>query len=254
MATKNNKPKSKSKKFGLIIALSALTALAVFVIYFLYSFANSLKQDSSALKEALISNSYVVKEDRTQFKIEPKNSNQKAIILYPGAFAMPSAYIATFTEIAKDGTTIFVLKSPLNFALLNTNLADKVILDNNQIKDWYIAGHSLGGVAACDYTKSHQNKLKGLILLASFCNGDAKYLQLPVLSISGSLDGLTDKQDVEKSRLKLPAQTQYVIVEGGNHTQFGAFEKLQPGDNKATISQQEQIEQIQSSIEKFISS
>ena len=35
----------------------------------------------------------------------------------------------------------------------------------------------------------------------------------------------------------LPADAQFVVIEGGNHSQFGNY-GLQPGDNEATITAQ----------------
>ncbi len=50
-----------------------------------------------------------------------------------------------------------------------------------------------------------------------------------------------DKFDA--SRTLLPADTTWVVIEGGNHAQFGDY-GIQPGDNVATISAAEQQTQI----------
>ena len=155
-------------------------------------------------------------------------------------------------RLAQNGVSVFIVKEPLNFALLSSNGANGIIRSHPEITDWYLAGHSLGGVAACEYAKTSSAKLKGLVMLASFCSGSGAQLGLPVISISATNDGLTDTKDVANSRDKLPPSTNFVIIDGGNHTQFGAFAKLQPGDRAAAISQEKQAEQIFSAISQFI--
>jgi pimeloyl-ACP methyl ester carboxylesterase len=115
-----------------------------------------------------------------------------------------------------------------------------------------VAGHSLGGVTACEFSKSNQNLIRGLVLLGSYCNGNATKLNIPVLSIFATNDGLTTTADIEKSRLTLPPNSVFVEVAGGNHTQFGSFAKLQPGDQPADVSEQAQAEQVSKAILNFI--
>jgi pimeloyl-ACP methyl ester carboxylesterase len=115
-----------------------------------------------------------------------------------------------------------------------------------------VAGHSLGGVAACEYAKANTQKISGLILLGSFCNGDAKNINTKVLSVSTSKDGLSTPEKIQQSKDKLPKNTDFVIIDGGNHSQFADLEKLQPGDNEATITQDEATSKINDSIINFI--
>jgi hypothetical protein len=56
-------------------------------------------------------------------------------------------------------------------------------------------------------------------------------------SIYGTLDNGMDS--IEASISLLPADTEYIVIEGGNHSQFGNY-GLQPGDNVATIGWEEQ--------------
>lgn len=251
MATKR-KPKSIAKNVLVVVASFLLLSLIGFVGYFIYSYYNSIRADEELLSQAKDSDKYGYQENKDNISLIPAKPNGTGVIVYPGAFAEPEGYVAVFKTLAENGVGIFVVKSPLNFALLDVGSATKIIKNNPQISKWYVAGHSLGGVAACEYAKSHQSEINGLILLGSYCNGDAKNLNLPVLSISASKDGLTDTTDVANSRDKLPINTEFIVVEGGNHTQFGAFQKLQPGDNPAQTSQSEQTKQIADAIARFI--
>jgi hypothetical protein len=46
----------------------------------------------------------------------------------------------------------------------------------------------------------------------------------------------------EKTAL-LPLNTEYVVIQGGNHAQFGDY-GFQPGDNEATITRADQQQQV----------
>jgi hypothetical protein len=63
-----------------------------------------------------------------------------------------------------------------------------------------------------------------------------------VVSISGSKDGLATPDKIEASKKLLPASTKFVVIDGGDHAQFGDYGP-QDGDNAATVSQADQIKQ-----------
>ena len=54
-----------------------------------------------------------------------------------------------------------------------------------------------------------------------------------------------------ESKDKLPSDTTYVEIEGGNHAQFGDYGK-QKGDNDAIISEKEQLDITENSIVNFL--
>jgi len=235
-----------------IIGVLVLILIISFVGYFVYSASNSLPANQKAFALA-------TKHDQTQFSetgsyylISPVQQTTTGLIIYPGAFADPKAYISQYSELAEMGIAVFVVKSPFNFALFDTNRADSIMSKTSAITRWYVAGHSLGGVAACEFAKSHQAKLSGLILLASYCNGSAKNLTIPVLSISGTQDGLATPPKIEASKKDLPDNTTYYVIGGANHTFFGSFGRTQPGDNPATIDEQEARTQIINTIYSFM--
>jgi hypothetical protein len=63
-----------------------------------------------------------------------------------------------------------------------------------------------------------------------------------VLSVSASNDGLSTPAKIADSHTLLPASARYVVIEGGDHAQFGSY-GAQPGDNPATISPTAQWDQ-----------
>ena len=68
-------------------------------------------------------------------------------------------------------------------------------------------------------------------------------LNISVVTIHGTNDGLVSTLQIDSSLKLLPKDTYRVEIAGGNHAQFGWYGK-QPGDNDATISKEAQQEQI----------
>ena len=67
---------------------------------------------------------------------------------------------------------------------------------------------------------------------------------IEAVSIWGSLDGGAERFGSEATRATLPADTRYVVIEGGNHEQMGDYTG-QPNDPPATISRDAQQAQVQ---------
>lgn len=127
---------------------------------------------------------------------------------------------------------------PLNFAIFSPNKAQDIDQYKN-IKTWVIGGHSLGGVMASKFASENDN-IDGVVLLASYPQGEElKNLEKEVLSIWGDKDGVLNFENLKESKENLPPDTQFIELKGGNHAQFGDY-GMQKGDNKATISAQEQ--------------
>ena len=101
---------------------------------------------------------------------------------------------------------------------------------------WAVGGHSLGGVMAAHYAHDHPRTVQGLALWAAYpqASDDLSGSALSVVSISGSLDGLSTPAKIAASRPLLPASTTWVVIAGGDHGQFGWYGP-QSGDNPATL-------------------
>ncbi|MEN6436131.1 MAG: alpha/beta fold hydrolase [Anaerolineaceae bacterium] len=166
-------------------------------------------------------------------------------IFYPGARVDYRAYAPAARQIAENGILVVIVRMPLNLAVFNINAAEKVEASYPQIKTWAIGGHSLGGSMAAAYAKSYPDSIKGLVLWASYpaSNDNLSQLRLKVVSIFGSQDGLATLEEIEASRLLLPADTTWVEIEGGNHAQFGWYGD-QAGDHPPAISRDSQQRQV----------
>lgn len=164
-------------------------------------------------------------------------------IFYPGGLVDPRAYAPMAHDISAQGYLVVIVPMPLNLAFFDANRATDVIARYPSIKRWAIGGHSLGGVAAAMFLKSHPDATQGIVFWASYPADSMVDYKGMVVSISGSSDGLSTPDKINAARALLPATTKFVVIDGGNHGQFGWY-GLQLGDGVATISRETQQEQI----------
>ncbi len=170
---------------------------------------------------------------------------QTGLILYPGARVDYRAYAPTAQAIADNGYFVIIVRMPLNFAIFDASAAADVIAAYPEIEHWAVGGHSLGGAMAANFIHSNPGAVDGLVLWASFpaSSDNLSSSGVRVVSISGTLDGLATPEKIAASVPLLPADTVWIPIEGGNHAQFGWYGE-QSGDNPATISRENQQEQI----------
>lgn len=163
------------------------------------------------------------------------------LILYPGGRVDARAYAPTALQIARQGYLVVIVKMPLNLAVLAPERAAQVMQAYPEIQHWAIGGHSLGGAMAAEFAFRNPQAVDGLVLWAAYPAGSSSLAEndIQVVSISASMDGLATPDKIDAARSLLPASTRYVIIEGGNHAQFGWY-GAQSGDLPAQISREEQ--------------
>jgi Alpha/beta hydrolase family len=232
---------------NILIALAVILVVAVIGITI---YVQPLQAKDSARAALSSTASVTVTDSGDQIVFMPAKTPKNALIFYPGAKVDPVAYSESMQAIAAAGFAVFLEKFPLNFAIISPNRADDVIAKNPSIKTWAIAGHSLGGASACLYTKNSSkvgiSKIRALIFWAAYCDKSfdlSKRTDVQVTSISGSLDGLATPAKLESTKVFAPSSTKYVVINGGNHAQFGNY-GVQSGDNPATIRREDQQKQI----------
>jgi hypothetical protein len=175
------------------------------------------------------------------------------LILYPGARVDPRSYAPAAYEIAEAGYFVVIPSTTLNLAVFSPDVADEVIARYPEITHWVIGGHSLGGTMAAQYADTHPDTLEGLVLWAAY-PPSANVLSdsgLKVLSVYGSLDN--DLKNIESRKTILPPGPTYVVIDGGNHAQFGWYGE-QPGDRAASIPREDQQRQTIDATIEFLDS
>jgi pimeloyl-ACP methyl ester carboxylesterase len=176
-------------------------------------------------------------------------------IFYPGGRVDYRAYAPAAHAIAAAGYLVVIVPMPLNLAVFDPNAAAAVIAAYPEIKHWVVGGHSLGGSMAANFAHSHSGKVAGLVLWASYPAGsdDLSASGLKILSVSGTLDGLSTPAKIEASKLLLSANSLFVPILGGDHAGFGWYGP-QAGDHPASISRQDQQFQIVQATVAFLGS
>lgn len=239
----------KNKKLWIPL-LTAGIFLALFVIFAVY-----VNMDYPALEEVgewLVNNADITYESKDNAYIVSKdNHKQIGILFYPGAKVEETAYLPLLKQLAEKGYYCVCIKMPFRMAVFGVNLAGKVIDNHEEIKEWYLMGHSLGGAMAASFAESHQDSLNGLIFLAAYAANDLSGTKLPVFSLYGSRDLVLNKEKYKQSLKNLPGNYEEMIIEGGNHAQFGNYGK-QKGDGEPEITRDEQQKQTVEAIAAFI--
>lgn len=177
---------------------------------------------------------------------QPKGTAPVAgLIFYPGARVDPVSYAPAMRALAEQGFLAVIVPMPLNLAVLAPDRAAKVMADFPGVERWAVSGHSLGGAMAAAFVASSPAAVDGLVLWAAYpaSGDDLSAWQGRVLSVSATNDGLTTLDDILRTKPLLPAGTEFVVVDGGNHAQFGWYGD-QRGDGVAGVSRQDQQAQV----------
>lgn len=230
------KKKSKILIIILIIIILFLLPISIYLGIYYKASPNVSKylKNSKSVK--------VVKEKEGYLFDGPSTDN--ILVFYPGAKVEYTSYAPIMYNLAKEGVDTYIVKMPFNIAFFKMN-AIKDIKEKYNYNNWYLSGHSLGGVVASD--DATKNDINGLILLASYSTTKIK---TNVLTIYGSNDGVLNIEEYKENKINIPNNKE-VIITGGNHAYFGNYGE-QKGDKKATITRDEQQEKTINEIIKFI--
>jgi len=227
-----------NSKRRILYGTASLILLAVFG--FTYWAYTPLGPTQNALNSLVDSeNVSVIETNRIIFT--PKGTLGTGFIFYPGGHVDPRSYSSIAHQIADEGYLVIIPKMPFNLAVMNKRAAVKIISDYKEIDNWVIGGHSLGGAMAASLVFDEPEMFEGLVLLAAYPpqNNNISSLDLYVTIVYGSLDQLATQSEIEESLPLLPLDTKKVLIEGGNHAQFGQY-GTQNGDGVATIGPEEQ--------------
>lgn len=243
----------------LLIILGVLLTVTLLGAGGFVFWANDASQPMPEALAALKTDEFVTFQDENGWLVFQPVSQSNALgtvpdiglIIYPGGKVDYRAYAPTARAIAAQGYLVVIPPVPLNLAFFGVNEAEEIIAAYSGVKHWAVAGHSLGGVAASTYADAHRDQIGGLGFWASYPAGNMSNYAGHVISISGTQDGLATPAKIKESKTNLPATTEYVPIAGGNHAQFGYYGP-QAGDNVATISREQQQEQVVAAMVKLL--
>lgn len=183
-------------------------------------------------------------------RFEPvADTTTAGLIFYPGALVDPDAYAPLARQLAEAGYRAIVVKVPYRLDVFYWQWEEVVartsaVISEDANRRWILGGHSRGGKMAARLAGERPEWFKGLLLVGTSHprEDDLSHLQLDVVKVYGSEDGLASEEEIEAFAINLPAGTRFVRVDGGNHRQFGYY-GWQLGDRRATIDREAQLRQ-----------
>ncbi|HNH27439.1 MAG TPA: alpha/beta hydrolase [Anaerolineales bacterium] len=230
------------KKINWKIVAAVITAVLLVLVAGFVFWASDASAATDVALQALNSDSKVNVSAENGWVIFTPAENSRpetGFIFYPGGKVDYRAYAPILKMISAKGYFVAVVPVPLNLAFFDINAASRVEAAYPEVKNWFVGGHSLGGVAASSYAASH-DEIRGVVFWASYPADDSlKTKNIPAVSIYGTNDGLATGDKLDASKALLLEDTKFVPIDGGNHAQFGSYGP-QAGDNEATISPEDQ--------------
>ena len=232
------------------IALGLVLVVALIVIGFVAWAETPLGPAPEAIT-ALQSDANVTVTTDNFITFQPVNLKPStAFIFYPGGRVDYRSYAAPLRAIAEQGYLVVLVPVRLNLAFFDINAAEPVFEKYPEIKHWAVGGHSLGGVASALFAKDHP-QVEGIVFWASYPADDSlKNSSLKMISIYGTED-MAGMGKFDETKPLLTADAQYVVIDGGNHAQFGDYGP-QPGDNAALIPRSDQQAQVTQATSDFL--
>ena len=236
------------------VAGALVLAVVAFLVYAHIVFAG----DREASLDAWRSDAVTIATTDASFVIEPASGGTDVgLVFIPGAKVEPSAYLYKMSGIVEaTGMTVVITKPTLNLAFFDTRPLSTFTAAAPHVDRWFVGGHSLGGVRACQLAAAgagadEDPEVVGLMLFGSYCVDDLSDSGLAALSIVAENDGLSTPEEVADRATLLPADTVSVLIDGANHAAFGDYGE-QPGDGTATIDRQQARAEIAVAVESFI--
>lgn len=232
------KKKKENKILYFFIRLIIIVLIFIGVGIYIYSedyYRASVIAEKALVSEGGVEFSYV----KGDLVFTPENP-QGGVVIYPGGKVSERAYAYLANKISKMGYKTIVLKAPLKLSILNNNKAKNYVGDED-IDDWVILGHSLGGVSASIFTEKYPDKIKALVLLASYPSSNTNLKDAPfkVYSLVGEKDVIIDRVALKNANQRLPETTIHLDILGGNHSSFANY-GVQDGDSLPDIGFEEQ--------------
>lgn len=195
-----------------------------------------------------------VATEEHHWSFTPRSPAAAGLMFFPGAGVDPVAYAPLLRAIAGEGYVAILIQVPrrgLFGGAEGSEVSDRArsAAARAPVRRWVAAGHSRGGVIACDVVRHGFPGLAGAVLLGTTHPRDFSLAgtTIPITRVYGTRDTIADVEKMERTRANLPPSARIVRIDGGNHSQFGYY-GFQPGDWPATISREAQQTMVRQAI------
>lgn len=194
------------------------TLVAIFLIWQWSTY------QSRGLPDGTFSESEAISVEEADDKITFKSKsgrNTSEVIFFQGGLTDPKAYAPLCRKIAENGFTCHLIK--MDWRLPRYDY--QKIHDMFDLKrgNYILGGHSQGAMMAAQFVYDNPTLMKGLFLMGTSHPRDIDMsgLAIPTIKLYAERDGLASVPEVIENKMKLPKNARLVLIEGGNHSQFG---------------------------------
>lgn len=219
--------KELSMKLWKKIVISVVGIILVGLLGFLVYVNNYYRANPDVINPILAQENVVIKGNITSIV---SDTSDIGFIFYPGGKVEADSYLPLLKKICDIEFSCFLVEMPFNLAVFDINAAQTVIEEHPEINEWYIGGHSLGGVMASQFYASNLDRIEGLILLGSYAYGDVPIEK--TITIYGSNDEILDTN-------KINYKENIYVIDGGNHAGFGDYGNQKGDGPLENLNQQE---------------
>ena len=240
--------KSKRSRPLVITVCSLLVLALAFVIYVSTYYRADADAINTYAATYLEEDTNVYFDKSGNIVVAPGDA-KAGFIFYPGGKVEYTSYLPLMIALANRGILSVIVEMPYNLAVFDVNAADGITEDFPEIEDWYIGGHSLGGAMAAKYLKENNDKLDGIVLLASYSTDFLADTR--AFTLYGTEDKVMNYDKLRQYMVNLPVEAKETLINGGNHAYFGMYGE-QRGDGDAWITPTEQINLAARCIADFI--
>lgn len=224
-----------------ILGVIGLAIVAGVVGILIWSQVGVMAAETGPLEEVRANPAITISDTDAALVLSPAGeATDVGLVFVPGAKVEPAAYASKLSGLVEDdGITVVITKPWLNLAFFDLRPLTAFTDLAPEIGTWVVGGHSLGGVRACQLATDAD----ALALFGSYCATDLSESGLPVISVSGSEDGLSTPEKIADARSLLPADARLHEIEGASHSSFGDYGP-QAGDGTPTISDDDMRSQL----------
>lgn len=235
----------KGRAWRVIRVVWVCAGLSV-MLYIILSFSEWGVDDAVLETDEHVS---VFETDASLTFVPARNALATALLFLPGGMVDPHAYAPMLRQIAAAGHPAVLVKLPSlggRHAMGEDGRRQAVqsalaVIERSPGTRWVLAGHSLGGHLAARVVQADAAVAAGLILIATTHPRDFSIAGYDgfVTRIYGTRDGIAPLAKMQANAANLPATTEWIAIEGGNHSQFGYY-GFQLRDGRARISREAQ--------------
>ncbi len=222
-----------------------LSAATIFMVWLVWN-AQSHGVDANLL-QSTSTLSVDITDEMTVFMPADITPEDPALVFLPGGGVDPDAYVPLLRRIAESGVPVALVRLPWRMAFTDEAKAEtwarvqRARAYLGAVRRVILAGHSRGAALSGGFAFAHPQDLSGLIMIGTTHPRDHNLsaLRIPVLKIAATRDCVADLDATKANAHNLPATTTWVVIEGGNHAQFGYY-GTQLGDCSADITRDAQ--------------